>query len=141
MSRTLIDTRNRLFKRTDALVLLHMGHVVLMKPLEACKYHPRCLKPNRAVRRHLDIACGLLDQRQCLHRCFIVQHILQQILQLAESIPARHTFPTTLGMTYLEEGKLQIHRTHPGRACDDTLHKLFDHSLCGGRRTVICGHC
>ena len=110
---------HRLVQLQQAAAVDDVLHIVVAEADDAPQHHVGGLKADGAVRRVLDDPGGALDQVDGIQGGVAVQHIFQQLGQLAQAHAAGHTLAAGLCMAQLEEGDGEVHRAQARRAGDD----------------------
>ncbi len=90
------DARHRLVLREAAGVLLHVVLEVVAEAADGHEGHLARLVADRAVAREVHRAGGGLDEVERLHRGAVVQDVVEQVAQHAQTVPARRALAAAL---------------------------------------------
>ena len=93
--------------------------VILAEAPHALQHHGGCLIADGAVGRVHDGRGGLLDQVNGALVGGLVQHVLDQRLQLGKPDAAGHALAAGLGMAQPQKVQRHVHRAQPGLAGAD----------------------
>ena len=117
----------------------NMGLKVLPVSFQPSEYHVCGFGTDGTVRRNTDGLRCSFQKFQLVHFRFIVNinDIVDDMLQLAKSDTARHTFTAALRMTKSQERSRQVNRALSRRACDDSSLQIFVKTFHGLLSSIV----
>ena len=124
---------HRVLQTAQAAVAEDVLLIVIPEALNTHQHQPGSLDADGAVGSVYDGLGGALDELHRLHRGLTVQHVLEQLRQLAQTDTAGNAFAAGLGVTEVEEIPGHVDGTKARRAGGNTaLHipvELVYHGL------------
>ena len=100
---------------------------ILSVSSHASEYHIGCFCTYGTICHGADCFSSSLQKFDGLHILLSVniKDIIDDMLQLSQTYPARNTFSAALRMTKSQEGSGQVNRTLSRRTCNDSSLKVF----------------